>query len=83
MALRMADGTVGVIAEGAVADVIVVDGDPATDVSVLGDRRRLRHVISRGRPVDLDRPWPQRAPLAGEHVGLWSAEPLTWDRVHP
>lgn len=83
LALRMAEGTVGVIVEGAVADVIVVDGDPSRDVSVLGDRRRLRHVISRGRPVDLDRPWPQRGPLLGEHVGLWSAEPLTWERVHP
>lgn len=82
LALRMDEGTVGVIGEGAVADVIVVDGDPTTDVSVLGDRRRLRHVISRGRPVDLDRPWPHRSPLPGEHVGLWSAEPLTWERVH-
>ena len=82
-ALRMEDGTVGVVAEGAAADLIVVDGDPVTDVRVLGDRSRLRHVISRGRPVDLDRPWPERAMLPGEKVGLWSAEPLTWERAQP
>ena len=83
LALRRDEGSIGVVAEGAAADLLVVDGDPAADVSVLGDRRNLRHVISRGRPVDLDRPWPQRSPLPGEKVGLWSAELLTWDRVHP
>ena len=54
----------------------------SADVRVLGDRRRLRHVFSRGRAIDLDRPWPERSPLPGEKVGLWSARPLTWDLVH-
>ena len=83
LALKREEGSIGVIAEGAAADVLVVDGDPVADISVLGDRRNLRHVISRGRAVDLDRPWPERSPLAGEKVGLWSARPLTWDLVHP
>ena len=82
IALRRPLDSIGVVAPGAAADVLVVDGDPATDVTVLGDRRRLRHVLSRGRAVDLDRPWPERAPLRGEHVGMWSAQPLTWDLVH-
>ena len=76
-ALRRPEGSIGVIAEGAAGDVLVVDGDPATDVRVLGDRTNLRAVISRGRPVDLDRPWPERRPLPGEKVGIWSAELLT------
>lgn len=80
LALRM-PGEVGVLAEGLRADVLVVDGDPSTDVSVLGDRRNLRHVISRGVPVDLGGPWPERSPLPGERVGMWSAEPLTWERT--
>ncbi|MCB1002692.1 MAG: amidohydrolase family protein, partial [Acidimicrobiales bacterium] len=83
LALRRPLGSIGVLAPDAAADVIVVDGDPATDVSVLGDKRRLRHVFSRGRAVDLDRPWPTRAPLPGEKVGTWSTELLTWDLVHP
>lgn len=76
-ALRRAQGTIGVVAEGAAADLLVVDGDPSTDVTVLADRTSLRAVISRGRPVDLDRPWPERRPLPGEKVGMWSAELLT------
>jgi imidazolonepropionase-like amidohydrolase len=82
MALRMPEGTIGVVAPGAAADVLVVDGDPSSDVTVLGDRVNLRHVISRGRRVDLDRPWPQRRALPGEKVGQWATEPLTWERAH-
>ncbi len=82
IALRRPLDTIGVIAPGAAADVLVVDGDVATDVSLLGDRRHLRHVFSRGRAVDLRRPWPERRPLPGEKVANWSARPLTWDLAH-
>ncbi len=77
MALRMPQGAIGVIVEGAAADLLAVDGDPSSDVTVLGDRANLRHVISRGRSVDLDRPWPQRRPLPGEKAGQWATELLT------
>jgi imidazolonepropionase-like amidohydrolase len=83
IALRQPLDSIGVIAAGAAADVLVVDGDPSSDVTVLGDRRRLRHVFSRGRAVDLDRPWPERAPLPMERVGTWSEQLLTWDLVNP
>ncbi len=73
------DGHLGTIEPGMLADVLVVDGDVASDVTLLQDRSRLCAVISRGRAVDLDRPWPSRGPLAGEKVGLWSAQPLTWE----
>ncbi len=45
IALRRPLDSIGVILPGAAADVLVLDGDPATDVSILGDRRRLRHVV--------------------------------------
>ena len=78
IALRM-EGEVGTLAPGMAADVLVVDGDPATDVTVLADRSNLRSVISRGQPVDLDRPWPTRAPIPGEKVANWAAQILTRD----
>jgi imidazolonepropionase-like amidohydrolase len=76
-ALRRDQGTIGVVADGAAADLLVVDGDPTADVRALADRTNLRAVISRGRVVDLARPWPERRALPGEKVGQWSAELLT------
>lgn len=80
LAVRM-EGEIGVVAPGYRADVLVVDGDPASDVRVLQDRRNLRAVISRGIPFDLDQPWPQRRRIPGEKVGNWAAEILTYERA--
>ena len=47
--LRM-EGQVGVVAPGAYADLLVVDGDPLQDIAVLTDpQRRLKLVLARGR----------------------------------
>ena len=81
-ALRM-DGQLGVVAPGYRADVLVVDGDPSTDVTILQDKSRLRAVISRGHPVNLTAPWPERGRIAGEKIGNWATEVLTYDRAHP
>ncbi len=56
-ALKMM-GKIGLIAEGALADVIVVDGDPSKDVGVLGRPGAITHVFLGGRPIDLT-PEPQ------------------------
>jgi len=80
-ALKM-EGEIGVVAEGKRADVIVVDGDPLQDIRVLGDRSRLRAVVSKGQSVDLSQPWPTRSPLPAEKIGVWSQQPLTWDRAN-
>jgi imidazolonepropionase-like amidohydrolase len=74
-------GEIGVVAEGAVADLLVVAGDPTTDVTVLADRENLAAVISRGQPVDLDEPWPERGPLPDERVAVWADEILTRERA--
>jgi imidazolonepropionase-like amidohydrolase len=70
-------GEIGTVEVGRLADVIVVDGDPATDVRILGDRTRLREVISRGARVDLTRPWPERRFRPGEKVGEFASQTLT------
>ncbi len=80
IAMRM-PGEVGVVRVGARADVLVVDGMPDRDVSVLADRSRLRHVISRGTSVDLEGPWPERGPIHGERVSVWASEVLTRERT--
>lgn len=47
--LRM-EGQVGVVAPGAYADLLVVDGDPLQDIGVLTDpQRRIKLVMARGQ----------------------------------
>ncbi|MCP4436303.1 MAG: amidohydrolase family protein [Actinomycetia bacterium] len=75
------EGRLGLVEEDCLADVIVVDGDPTVDVSLLGDRSRLAAVLSRGRQVDLERPWPEKGPVVGSTVGNWAAEKLTREVV--
>jgi imidazolonepropionase-like amidohydrolase len=72
-------GKVGTLEVGMLADVIVVDSDPLKDVRVLNDRKKLRHVVSKGRQVDLATPWPTRGHFPGEKVGNWTTKPLTVD----
>lgn len=78
--MRMED-ELGTVEAGRLADLLVVDGDPSRDITVLGDRSNLKAVISRGRPVDLDRPWPGHGPIPGWKVGNWATEILTAERA--
>jgi imidazolonepropionase-like amidohydrolase len=75
------EGQTGVIAENYYADVLVLDGDPSRDISLLGDKSRLRHLWCRGRKVDLT-PIPERQPLPGEKISSWSNVPVTWELAH-
>jgi imidazolonepropionase-like amidohydrolase len=45
------EGVVGVLAPGAFADLLVVDGDPLDDIRVLQDRQRLNLILQGGRGV--------------------------------
>lgn len=70
-ALRM-EGEVGEVAPGRLADLILIDGDPSADITVLGDRSRLRHVFLGGRDIDLT-PAPERRDPAGWRVSTYGA----------
>lgn len=71
------EGKVGLIAPGQLADIIIVDGDPSKDVTVLGDRSRIKHVIADGRFIDLQQPIPPRKPIGGWRVSNYSNASLT------
>ncbi len=45
------DSEVGLVAEGKLADLVVVDGDPVADPAVLLDRSRIWLVLRNGAPV--------------------------------
>ncbi len=44
-------GRLGVVAEGAYADLLVVEGDPLTDLDLLGDPAKNFHVIMKDGKV--------------------------------
>lgn len=74
-------GVTGVIAPKYHADVLVLDGDPSKNISILGDKSRFRHLWCRGRKVDLT-PMPERSHLPGEKISSWSSVPVTWELAH-
>ena len=79
-AMRMEDD-LGTVEVGKLADVLVVDGDPLADITMLQDKRRLSEVICRGERTDLSAPWPEHDAIPGWKVGNWATEVLTWDRA--
>ncbi len=80
-AMRMED-QLGTIAPDMLADILVLDADPTKDITVLNDRTRLRSVVSRGRLVDLNQPWPTSQRPQGWKVGNWAGEILTHQRAY-
>ena len=70
-AMRMA-GKVGEVLPGRLADLLIVDGNPAADVTVLGDTARLKQVLLGGRSVDLTPDAPRRDP-PGWRVSTYGA----------
>jgi imidazolonepropionase-like amidohydrolase len=57
------EAVLGTLAPDKLADVLVVEGNPAEDVGVLRDKRRIARLFQEGRevalPVDRGRPGPE------------------------
>lgn len=75
------DGQIGTLTPGAIADILIVDGDPLADIRILQDKRRILTVIQNGRPVVFDeealaRRWPHH------RVQTYSTSDLTFDLIH-
>lgn len=62
LALRMKD-RVGTIEAGRLADLLLIDGDPSKDVTVIGRRDKLRMVMLGGKQIELGRSEPERSAL--------------------
>lgn len=57
-AFAMGMSDVGTIEEGKLADILVVDGNPLADISVLQDKSRLKVIMMDGVVVDRSKPLP-------------------------
>ena len=70
------DGETGCLASGYRADVLILEGDPSKNVSLLSDKSTFRHLFCRGKKVDLS-PIPARSLFRGEQTSSWSEIALT------
>jgi imidazolonepropionase-like amidohydrolase len=63
---------IGTLEEGKLADLLIVDGDPLADITVLQDKRRLKVIMKDGEIVDTKTPIPER------RVYGWEKPMLYW-----
>jgi len=80
VALRKS-GELGAILPGYLADLIIFDGNPLENISMLGDRSRVQCSTKDGKPIDLDAEIPDNWQLPGWRVGEFSSQILTQDLV--
>ena len=74
------DGETGCIAPGKLADFILVDGNPAADVTLLGDKTSIKSVYVGGELMNTE-PLPPRRPIPGWRTSQYSSSILTRDKV--
>lgn len=80
-ALRLA-GETGEIRAGCLADLLVIDGDVARDVTLLGEHQRIRHIVLGGEEVHLSAP-PTRRDPPGWRVAHYGKQTLRRELVVP
>jgi len=59
-------GEVGTLEKGARADILIVDGDPLTDIRILADPAKISTILHDGDKVDRTTPIPERKRMAHE-----------------
>jgi len=75
------EGEVGVVAPGYLADLLVIDGNPADDITVLQRRERIEQVILGGKVVEFDeQELAIRRPYNPSKT--YTQKVLTYDVVH-
>ena len=70
----------GIIADGKFADLILVDGDPSEDITILKSKSNIKKVFVGGEMADLT-PNPERKPIAGWRVSQYSSKTLTQEET--
>ncbi len=80
-ALRL-EGETGAIEAGRLADIIVVDGDPVADVTILGQVDRIKQVYIGGIAQPTDPVMPVRKDPPGWRVSHYGDRILNYDFVH-
>ena len=61
--------------------MLVFDGDPLADITLLGQRDRFRQIFKNGQAVDLSAPIAEHWDLPGWRVSEFSSQILTRELV--
>ena len=61
------EGEVGLVQEGKLADILILDSDPLADITVLQDKSKMTTLIKDGRQVDLKASLPDVDLEGAEH----------------
>ena len=61
------EGEVGLVQEGKLADILILDSDPLADITVLQDKSKITTLIKDGRQVDLKASLPEVDVEGAEH----------------
>ena len=75
LAMRQED-KIGLISEGYLADLLIIDGDPSKDVSILGKKSLIKNVFLNGEEVDLTPPAKRIKDPDGWRVSSYSQKIL-------
>jgi len=77
------EGKVGEVAEGMRADLLVVNGNPLRDVSVLVDKRNIEVVVKEGGVVEFDDEKEAEVRYSHpERVYTYSESAITYDSIY-
>ena len=76
MALQK-EGEVGTLEKDMLADILVVDGDPLEDITVLGDKSKLEYIFLGGKEIDQTIQPSQVNPVSGWRLSPYSNNILT------
>jgi len=77
-----APGRAGELAEGMRADLIVVDGDPLSDIAVLQDKSKITTVVKAGEVVEFDEEVLAHRHSHPEVVYTYSQSAITYDSIY-
>jgi len=72
----------GTLEVGNLADLLIIDGDPINDISILNDKAKIELIISRGQRVNMEESWPEHDSIPGWKVANWAGDILTWDKAY-
>ena len=71
------DGATGAIQPGRLADLLVFNGDPTTEIAMLGERSRIQHVLVGGVAQRLEWPAAGRSDPPGWRVSTYGSRVLS------